>query len=282
MRKLHSEEDKVKLANDYNQMNAEILGVRVSDVEKLIVADEDNIEKILTQGAIEIGQLSNLYQQLEKAPLDMQVVLKPALEAMIMSRCGHGVSLGCKSGKDRTFVVMAMVNAIERFIQIKPDMTLQSLCEREFAKVMKEEASGFSGRFIAMDNCDGAFGTKTGYGYMPSTIKSALSSEDREQLKAVLSDSNRCANLNNFKISLLSKLQFLIGKILEMTVGIVKSIFSQKPKVYPLDKPFTDSSTHSKRMPASNAKVKQQVISMDEEQKNTEKLHHKGRRGRGS
>jgi hypothetical protein len=288
MRKLSSEEDKEKLANDYNQMNAKILGsdgdvdfLEKCEASKIRVADKGNIEGILTQGAIEIEQLSNLYQQLEKAPLDMQVVLKPALEAMIMSRCGHGVSLGCKSGKDRTFVVMAMVNAIERFIQIKPNMTLQSLCKKEFAEVMKEEALDVSGRLIAMDNCDGAFGTKTGYGYMPNTIKKALSSVDREQLKAGLSDSNQCANLNNFKISLLSKLQFLIGEILEMTVGIVRSIFSQKPKVYPLDKPLTDSSAHSKRMPALNAKVKQQFISKDEEPKNTEKLlHNEGKRSR--
>ena len=288
--KLHSEKNQSKLANAYNQMNAEILGISVSEgdfhkkceASKITVANKDNIEEILTQGAIEIGQLSNLYQQLEKAPLDMQVVLKPALEAMIMSRCGHGVSLGCKSGKDRTFVVMAMVSAIERFIQIKPEMTLQSLCEREFAKIMKEEASGFSGRFIAMDNCDGAFGTKTGYGYMPSTIKSALSSEDREQLKAILSESNQCANLNNFKIPILFELKYLFLKILETISGILKVTFSQKPKVYPLDKPFTDSSTHSKRMPASNAKVKQQIISMDQAQENTETLHHeesKSRRG---
>jgi hypothetical protein len=76
-------------------------------------------------------------------------------------------------------------------------------------------------------------------------------------------------------------LQFLIGEILEMTVGIVRSIFSQKPKVYPLDKPLTDSSAHSKRMPALNAKVKQQFISKDEEPKNTEKLlHNEGKRSR--
>ena len=189
--------NKEALADAYNQMNSAMLGVAKLDGH-VTEATAENIKKLLENRTKEISDLQTIYKGLQQLPRDMQIALKPALEAMIMSRCGYGVSLGCKSGKDRTFIVMCMIGALEKNLASVNDS--EFLCGPGFAMAVKDEAMDPSGREIAEGNCDGAFGTKSGSRLMPGTIKRQLEQVDLKELKDHLDESDRCANLNNIKI----------------------------------------------------------------------------------
>ena len=192
------DENKKTLAEAYNQMNLAMLGVAKLDGQGVTEATAANIQSCLEARKKEISDLQEIYDGLPQLPRDMQIALKPALEAMIMSRCGYGVSLGCKSGKDRTFIVMCMIGALEKNLTSLNNEGF--LSGPEFAKAVKDEAMDPSGREIAEGNCDGAFGTKTGNRYMPRTIKRQLGQVDLKELEDHLDASDRCANLNNIKI----------------------------------------------------------------------------------
>lgn len=128
----------------------------------------------------------------------------PVISIMIASRLGCVVNMGCKSGKDRQYIVQCMVHALESSWEKKGGDIKEVMNSKDFCNEFALRYCSSLGSSVAEYNCVGARGIKGPN--IPGSIYENMDTKYKELIEAkynldvVLSSINKCEQVDPNKL----------------------------------------------------------------------------------